>query len=168
MLRYTWITFAVIVLDQLTKLAAENLLTLYSPVAVIPGFNFTLVYNTGAAFSFLSDAGGWQKWFFILLAFGVSIGIIIWLKIQKDDNRSRWMAIALCLIMGGALGNAIDRLVYDHVIDFLDFYYSRYHWPAFNVADIAISVGAGLLIIQELFFLRKQNSEHEHSEHDKP
>lgn len=165
MLRLTWISLVVIILDQITKLVAEGVLTLHEPIPVITGFNITLVYNTGAAFSFLSDAGGWQKWFFIGLAIAVSIGIISWLRCSCMDSKSKWMAVALCLIMGGALGNALDRVIHGHVIDFIDLYYDCYHWPAFNLADVAISVGAAILIIQEIFFIKEDASHHEHAEH---
>ncbi len=150
MLRWLWLSAAVIVVDQITKIAAERLLSLHEQVAVIPGFfNFTLAYNEGAAFNFLSEAGGWQRWFFTALALGVSIILIIWLKNLKSGDR--WAALALALIIGGALGNLIDRLLYGHVIDFIQWYYRQWYWPSFNIADSAISVGATILIIAALF-----------------
>ena len=141
---WLWVTLLVIILDQLTKLGAEALLTFRQPMAVMPMFNFTLVYNQGAAFSFLSNAGGWQRWFFIILSSVVSIVLIIWLSRIKASEKLETLAIAM--ILGGALGNLIDRVFYGHVIDFIDWYYKEHHWPAFNIADSAITVGAILLI----------------------
>lgn len=155
MLRWLWLSGAVLVLDQATKLAAERLLTLYAQVEVLPSFNLTLVYNRGAAFSFLAGAGGWQRWFFVLLAAAVSIFIVLWLK--RLDRKERWTAAGLALILGGAIGNLIDRLWHGHVIDFIDLYYGRYHWPAFNIADSAITVGAAILIVHGLFFQPKES-----------
>jgi signal peptidase II len=148
MLKWLWLSTLVIVLDQGTKYLAENQLQLYQPVPVLPFFNFTLAYNTGAAFSFLADAGGWQRWFFLGLALAVSIGLIFWLRRLRAG--ALWEAIAVALILGGALGNVIDRLWHGHVIDFIDLYYQGWHWPAFNIADSAITVGAVLLILQSL------------------
>jgi len=119
-------------------------LSLYETVAVIPYFNLTMAHNTGAAFSFLAGAGGWQRWFFIGLATAISIGLFIWLnKLAK----TKLEATSISLILGGAIGNVIDRIYFGYVIDFLDVYYGTYHWPAFNIADSAIVVGAALLII---------------------
>jgi len=148
MLKWLWITLLVVVLDQITKTVAVDSLELYQPAAVFPGFNFTLMYNKGAAFSFLSDAAGWQRWFFTVIAIGVSIGIVIWLKRLPADHRLT--AISLALILGGAIGNVWDRIVLGHVIDFIDVYYATYHWPAFNIADSAITVGACLLVFDSL------------------
>ena len=148
MLKWLWLSALVILLDQGTKYLAENQLQLYQPVPVLPFFNFTLAYNTGAAFSFLADAGGWQRWFFMGLAFTVSIGLVFWLHRLRAS--ALWEAIAVALILGGALGNVIDRLWRSHVIDFIDLYYQGWHWPAFNIADSAITVGAVLLVLQSL------------------
>lgn len=153
MLRWLWLSGAIIVLDQLTKLAADHWLTLYAARPVLPMFNLTLVYNEGAAFSFLSSAGGWQRWFFIALALGVSAVIVVWLRGLPRDQR--WTAAGLALILGGAIGNVIDRIWHGHVIDFIDVYYDRYHWPAFNIADSGITVGATILIVHGLFFQRE-------------
>jgi signal peptidase II len=156
MLKWTWLSVLVIVLDQLTKQIAERMLNLYAQVEVMPHLNLTLAYNKGAAFSFLSDAGGWQRWFFTALAIGVSVVILVWMHRMKSNERLQ--AIALALILGGALGNVIDRILFGHVIDFIDLYYQHYHWPAFNIADSAITIGASLIIIHALFFdLRKSN-----------
>jgi len=142
---WLWIVVLVIVFDQISKIAADNLLVYLQPVDILPMFNLTLVYNQGAAFSFLSDAGGWQRWFFILLSLVVSIVLIVWL--QKLPQKHRLQTISIALILGGAIGNLIDRSIYGHVIDFIDVYYRSYHWPAFNIADSAISIGTVLLIL---------------------
>ncbi|BAU47697.1 peptidase A8 [Sulfurifustis variabilis] len=148
MLRYFWIAVAVVVADQLTKLAAVKYLTRHAEVAVTPFLNLTLVYNPGAAFGFLSDAGGWQNRFFIGVALA-ACAVIVYM-IRRLGPRDRLVAVAFMLILGGAVGNLIDRLVYGYVIDFVDVYYGTWHWPAFNVADSAITVGAVLLVIDAL------------------
>ncbi|MEK6748349.1 MAG: signal peptidase II [Pseudomonadota bacterium] len=154
MLRLGLIVAALVVIsDQITKVAASANLTLYHPLPVLPYFNLTLMHNTGAAFSFLSDAGGWQRWLFTLLALGVSGVIVHWLR--KMPAQERWQAIGLSLIMGGALGNVIDRIRLGYVVDFIQVYYDKFYWPAFNVADSAITVGAGILIITSF---RKERS----------
>ena len=153
-MRWLWLALAVILADQVTKWIAETALTQYAPKAIVPFLNFTLAYNEGAAFSFLSEAGGWQRWFFVLLAVGISTLIIVWLwRLPRDEKLT---AAGLALVLGGAVGNLIDRLWHGHVIDFIDVYYGRYHWPAFNIADAAITVGAGFLIAQALFFSREK------------
>jgi len=144
-MKLLWISGLVVVLDQLTKYLAESGLDYRVPVNVFTGLNMTLVYNRGAAFSFLSDAGGWQRWFFMALSTVISIVLVYWLR-QLDRNRI-YLAWGLALILGGAVGNLIDRSIYGYVIDFIDAYYSTWHWPAFNIADSAITLGAGLLIL---------------------
>ncbi len=136
----------VIVLDQITKHIAIALLEPYKAHAVIPGvLNWTLAYNAGAAFSFLHDAGGWQRWLFTVLAIAVSVVLVIWLR---RTDRGEWRtALPLALVVGGALGNLIDRVRFGHVTDFIEVYYRQWSWPAFNVADSAICVGAVLLIL---------------------
>ncbi|MCW9088241.1 MAG: signal peptidase II [Gammaproteobacteria bacterium] len=156
MLKWLWVSGVVIVLDQLTKLWAGSALSYAEPVPVIPFFNLTLLHNTGAAFSFLSTAGGWQRWFFALTAVVVSAILLAWLKRLKPGQM--WLALALALVLGGALGNVIDRLYFGYVIDFLDFYYNNWHWPAFNIADSAIFIGALMLIIDSLRPERKPES----------
>ncbi len=131
--------------DQLSKITANAALTLHEPVAVAPYFNLTLVYNPGAAFSILGDAGGWQRWALLGVTAAVCAFLYHWLKrLERDET---WSAVAITLIIGGALGNAIDRLAYGHVVDFIDLYYGEHHWPAFNVADAAITAGAAALIL---------------------
>jgi signal peptidase II len=143
------LSFVVIVLDQFTKWLAEAMLQFQHPVPVFPMFNLTLVHNYGAAFSFLSDAGGWQRWFFIILAVVVSTMVFQWLWRLRATERLH--AAALSLILGGALGNLIDRIINGYVVDFIDVYYKHYHWPVFNIADSAITVGVILLVIDLLF-----------------
>ncbi len=147
----SWLGLAliVIILDQASKQAAESLLHYQIPVPVLPSFNWFLSYNTGAAFSFLSDAGGWQRWFFTLMALAVSVGITIWLSRLPAERR--WEALSLSLILGGAIGNVIDRILLGHVIDFIQVFYERWYFPTFNVADSAITVGVTILIADSLF-----------------
>ena len=148
MLKWLWITGVVIILDVATKAIATENLVLHQPVNQFPGFNFTLMHNTGAAFSFLSDASGWQRWFFSTVAIVVSAAIVVWIaRLQKGQG---WLAMALAMILGGALGNVWDRLALGYVVDFIDVYISTAHWPAFNIADSAITVGAAILIYESL------------------
>jgi signal peptidase II len=156
-LAFGWIALVVIVLDQWTKGLASTYLELYQPLPLAPMLNLTLSHNTGAAFSFLSDAGGWQRWFFVVLAVGVSGMLLVWLR--KLPRSARWEPVALSLVLGGALGNVWDRLVQGYVVDFIDVYYGQWHWPAFNVADSAICVGAAMLVIDALFFKKSGHAE---------
>lgn len=150
---WLWLTAVVIVLDQITKHMAVERFSLYERLEVFPHFNLTLAYNSGAAFSFLADAGGWQRWFFTAVAVVASILILVWLaRLTKAETLQ---GIALALILGGALGNFYDRLVLGHVVDFLDFYWGNYHFPAFNIADAAITIGAGLIILDMLLGAKK-------------
>jgi len=153
-LKWLWLSGLVVVLDQITKLVADSQLVFHQPVAVFPGFSFTLLYNEGAAFSFLSDAGGWQRWFFMLLSLVISLLLVYWLR--SVEKHKLFLAAGIALILGGALGNLIDRSVYGHVIDFIDVYYRQYHWPAFNLADSAITLGATLLIVDLLLERKSQ------------
>ena len=144
-MKWLWVSVVVLLLDQCTKLLADALLVLHQQVVLIPGLALFKAYNPGAAFSFLSDASGWQRWFFVVLAFIVIGVLLVWLRRLSAEEKAT--SLALALILGGAAGNLIDRLVYGHVIDFIDVYYGSWHWPAFNVADSAISVGAVLLLL---------------------
>lgn len=144
-LRWLWLAGLVIVLDLGTKAMATAMLSYGNPVPVMPMFNLTLLHNTGAAFSFLAGASGWQRWFFVTLAVVVSVFLVRWLKQLKADET--WSAIAIVLILGGALGNVYDRVVHGYVVDFLHFYWNDYHFPAFNIADTAITIGAGMMIL---------------------
>ena len=149
-MKWLWLSALTIVLDQLTKYVAEAELLLHQPVAIFPGFNFTLMYNKGAAFSFLSEAGGWQRIFFVFLSTVISIFLLFWLRqISRDEKQkdNAVLKIAIAFILGGAIGNLIDRAMTGEVVDFIQVYYSTYYFPAFNIADSAITVGAGLLIL---------------------
>jgi signal peptidase II len=136
-----------VLLDQLSKITMSRLLSYGQSETITSYFNLVMVYNQGAAFSFLSNQGGWQRWFFSALALGVSVFIVFMLKKNASQRMFCW---SLSLILGGAVGNLIDRIAYGHVIDFLDFHIGRWHWPAFNVADGAITIGAALFVLDEL------------------
>lgn len=148
---WLWLTIVVIVLDQASKYWFEHNLSLYQQIVVIPDlFSWTLAYNKGAAFSFLADQDGWQRWFFALVAGVTSVVIFVWMKRLKPQER--WLGIALALLLGGALGNLYDRVVLGHVVDFILVHWqNRWYFPAFNIADSAITVGAGMLIVDMLF-----------------
>jgi signal peptidase II len=153
-----WLLLAasVVSLDRFTKYLASTHLPFGEAVPVLPVLNLRLLHNTGAAFSFLSDAGGWQRWAFSLLAMIVSLGIVFWLR--SLAGRQRLLPCALAFIMGGALGNLWDRVAAGYVIDFIEVYYDRFGWPpfpAFNVADSAITVGAALLMVDALLGRRR-------------
>ena len=142
-----WLSLSafILALDLMTKSWVEMVFQVRERLSITPFFDLTLAYNKGAAFSFLANAGGWQRWFFTAIAV-VVVGIMLgWLRKLKEDEK--WLACALALIMGGALGNLYDRVLYGQVTDFLLFYVHPYYFPAFNVADMAISVGAFMLIV---------------------
>ncbi|MBU3055610.1 MULTISPECIES: signal peptidase II [Pseudomonas] len=149
-LSWLWLTVLVVVLDQASKFYFEDTLRLYQQIVVIPDyFSWTLAYNTGAAFSFLAGESGWQRWLFALIAVVVSAVLLVWLKRLKTDET--WLAIALALVLGGALGNLYDRIAYGHVVDFILVHWqSRWYFPAFNLADSAITVGAVMLALDML------------------
>ena len=144
-LRWLWCSLAIVIVDQSTKLAAVEMLEPGSSVELLSTLDLVLAYNTGAAFSFLSTAGGWQRWLFIGLALAISAFIFHWLR--SLPRHARWLPLALSLILGGALGNVIDRVHIGAVVDFIDFHVGEWHWPAFNVADTAICIGAALLVL---------------------
>lgn len=148
MLKWIWLAVVVVILDQLSKYVASASLEMHQPIAVMPMFNWTLMHNTGAAFSFLADAGGWQRWFFAVIAVVVSVVIVLWIK--RLEQHEKWQAIALALILGGALGNVIDRIWLGYVVDFIQVYYQQWYWPAFNIADSAISIGVVMIIIDSV------------------
>lgn len=167
MLKWLWLTVLVIILDLGSKAFISSHFSLYESREMLPGwFNLTLAHNTGAAFSFLANESGWQRWFFAIVAILVSSVIFFWIK--RLQSTERWLAIGLALVLGGALGNLWDRLTLGYVVDFLDFYYQyggehglpqSWHFPAFNVADMAISIGAAMLIIDAF--------RHKHEKKDK-
>ena len=143
------VAFAVFVIDLLTKTYFESTYYLCESRPVTSFFNLVLAHNYGAAFSFLADSGGWQRYFFAAIAI---VAVVVCLKLMISHAREKLFCLALALILGGAIGNLFDRIIYGYVIDFLDFYYGYWHWPAFNIADSAIVLGAGLLIVDS--FLR--------------
>ncbi|MBV4451305.1 MULTISPECIES: signal peptidase II [Pseudomonas] len=147
--RLGWLALSllVLVIDQVSKAHFEGSLQMFQQIVVIPDyFSWTLAYNTGAAFSFLADGGGWQRWLFAVIALVVSAVLVVWLKrLGRDDT---WLAIALALVLGGALGNLYDRIALGHVIDFILVHWqNRHYFPAFNFADSAITVGAIMLAL---------------------
>ena len=146
MLKWLALSFVALVLDQVSKWAIDSSMQLYQSIPLVPYFNLTYLRNTGAAFSFLSEAGGWQRWFFAGLAIVISAVIGVWLARLKEHETV--LAVALSLVLGGAIGNLIDRLAYGYVIDFLDVYYQTWHWPAFNIADSAITLGVILMLLE--------------------
>jgi len=143
------LTLFVVVADQWTKRLVMNSLNEFDSVVLLPVLEFMRLHNTGAAFSFLSNASGWQRWFFIALAICVSLGILIWLW-RLPGRGKHLLAAGLSLVMGGALGNVIDRVRLGHVVDFIRVHYETWYFPAFNLADSAITIGAGLLILDTL------------------
>lgn len=148
---FKWLSLSALILvtDQVTKTIANSQLVYAEPVPILSSFNLTLLYNPGAAFSFLSDASGWQRWFFIVITLAAVIFLFLWLRKLKPGQTV--LAAGLALVLGGALGNLTDRVLFGYVIDFIQLYYKSFYWPAFNVADSAISVGAVLLIWSSLF-----------------
>ena len=142
---WLWLSLVVIALDQATKFLATRFLELYERVEVLPILDFTLLHNTGAAFSLLAGASGWQRWFFIGLAGVVSILLLVW--IWRTPRGEKLLPLALSLVLGGALGNVIDRIAHGYVVDFIHVHWGASYFPAFNIADSAITIGAGLLIL---------------------
>lgn len=150
-LRWLLLSLLVIIIDLWTKAWIKTKLLVGMSYAVLPVLNVTLQYNRGAAFSFLSEEGGWQQWLFSLIAIIVSAGLVAWLYRMKGKNNLQ--AASAALIIGGAIGNVISRFYYGYVVDFIDFHIASWHWPAFNVADTAICVGVFLLIVD--MFVKK-------------
>ena len=151
----------VILLDWQSKQMASESLVLYRPHEIFSWLNMTLAHNYGAAFSFLNNAGGWQRWFFVVLASGVSLILLVWLlRLPRHEWRT---GLSLALIIGGAVGNLIDRIQLGYVVDFIDVYFRDWHYPAFNVADSAITVGVVLLLLDSVLqaFKRKDASRQE-------
>lgn len=146
MMKWLWLSVIAVILDQVTKFLIVASMKFQSLIEILPGFNLVHVRNYGAAFSFLSDAGGWQRWFFAGMAIVISVVLTVWLARLK--RHEVMLAVALSLVLGGAVGNLIDRIAYGYVIDFLDVYYQDWHWPAFNIADSAITLGVGLMLLE--------------------
>ena len=155
-LNWYLLSLVVVIFDQWTKWLAETNLTFLEPVPVIePFLNWTLAYNYGAAFSFLADAGGWQKWFFAGLALLMSLFLIGYLL--KAPRQAKLLSLGLALVLGGAVGNLIDRLLHGHVIDFIHVHYADvWHYPIFNIADIGICIGVAMIVIDMLFLEKKR------------
>jgi signal peptidase II len=147
MKKWPWflLAIAVVLVDQWSKYWAANTLIPYQPEALLPMLNFTLAYNSGAAFSFLSGTGGWHRWVFAGFSLIMSVALIVWLL--RLPRQPKLQPLALSLILGGAVGNLYDRALVGHVIDFIDLYYKNHHWPVFNLADSAICIGAFLLLV---------------------
>lgn len=146
-LAWLWLSLLVFVVDQASKFYFDSSLSMYQQIVIIPDyFSWTLAYNTGAAFSFLAGASGWQRWLFAVIAVAVSAVLVVWLKRLKPEET--WLAAALALVLGGALGNLVDRVLLGHVVDFILLHWQhRWYFPAFNFADAAITLGAILLAL---------------------
>ena len=144
-LRWLWLTLLCLVIDQVTKQWVVGAFNLHESLNILPFFSFTYVQNPGAAFSFLADQSGWQRWFFTVIAAIASIVFIVWLA--KTPRSQTLLSIAFALMLSGAIGNLIDRALFGYVIDFLDFHWAGYRFPAFNVADSMIFIGAALMIL---------------------
>jgi signal peptidase II len=156
-IKWLWISLLVVLLDQASKQIAEAQLIPHQAVNLLPFFDWYLTYNTGAAFSFLADAGGWQRWLFTAIAIIMSILIVQW--IRQLSSEETLTAFSLSLILGGAIGNLIDRIYLGHVIDYIQIWLGSYPFPAFNIADAAISVGAALLILSSFTGMGKTTTE---------
>lgn len=156
-LRWLWIALIFFIIDQITKgIAVDYFVVEGRRLEVMPFFNFTLAYNKGAAFSFLANQGGWQVFFFATVSTVVSIALLYWLYTLKATNR--WLSISLSLIFSGAMGNLYDRLTLGKVVDFIDWYYASYHFPAFNVADAVIFLGAAMMLWDSFFLQQEENN----------
>ena len=153
-LPWLWLTVIMLIADQITKYLTIDMLNLYESYEILPFFNFTYARNYGAAFSFLGDAGGWQKYLFTGIATVVSAYLVYSMK--KNSASLRWINSAYALILSGAIGNVIDRLIFGYVIDFIDVDLGFYRWPIFNIADCAIFIGAAMIIIDSLFWAEQQ------------
>jgi len=147
-LTWLWLTFLVLVIDQGSKQWVANSMELFDSIALLPIFSITYVHNPGAAFSFLADQGGWQRWFFTLIALAASVVFAVWLAKTSKDKQV--LSIALALMLSGAVGNLIDRVLFGYVIDFIDFHWAGYTFPAFNIADSSIFIGAALMVLDSM------------------
>jgi signal peptidase II len=158
---WLWLSAAIVVLDQLSKYYMSQILSLCEPgnctsQVILPVFKLTLLHNEGAAFSFLSDAGGWQRWFFTAVSAIVSTVLVVWIcRLKKHE---KLLTLALALILGGAVGNLLDRVSLGYVIDFIVVHYDNHYFPAFNVADSAISIGAAVMILDMLITGRENGA----------
>jgi len=160
-LRNLWwllIALAVLLADQVTKILVIDSLTLYQRIPILPILDLVRLHNTGAAFSFLADASGWQNWLFTGVAVAASIGIVWWL-IRLPRSGRKVLSLGLALVLGGAIGNVIDRMLYGYVVDFILFHYEEWSYPAFNVADSAITCGVILILFDSLVLDRRRSPE---------
>jgi signal peptidase II len=155
--RWLLLSFAVVVADQLSKMQVVDSLALYQRVPVLPFLDLVRLHNTGAAFSFLAGASGWQNWLFTGVAVVVSAGVLWWL-VRLPARGKRWLALGLALLLGGAIGNLVDRLAHGYVVDFVLVHWGEWSYPAFNVADSAITVGVVLVLVDELFLERRRTA----------
>jgi len=155
-LSWLWLSALILVLDLASKFWVSAVLTYNAPVEVLPVFDLRLLHNTGAAFSFLAAAAGWQRWLFAAIAIVVSFFILRWLR--ETPKSARVLASGYAMILGGALGNLFDRIVHGYVVDFISVHYAGWYFPAFNIADIAITCGAALLIFDMLFFAKTREA----------
>ena len=155
---WLWLALAIVLLDQWTKYLVVDNLDEFQEIVLLPVLDLMRLHNEGAAFSFLGDASGWQRWLFTSLGIAVSAGILVWLR-RLPASGAHLLAAGLSLVLGGALGNVIDRVVWGHVIDFIRVHYEQWYFPAFNVADSAITVGAALLILDNLLDYRRARLE---------
>ena len=154
---WSWLSAAVVALDQLTKWVIVGQFELFEILPLTPFLELTRLHNTGSAFSLLAQAGGWQRWFFVGLA-GAIVPLILWWLYTLPARGHPWLSVGLALILGGAVGNGIDRLAQSHVVDFLHFHWGGAYFPAFNAADIAITTGAIMLVIDALLHSRRVKS----------
>jgi signal peptidase II len=152
---WLWLSAAVIAIDQVTKFLIMENFAEFEEITLLPVLDFMRLHNEGAAFSFLSKAGGWQRWVFTALGIGVSVGILVWLR-RLPARGQRLLAAALAFLLGGALGNVIDRVRWGHVVDFVRVHYGEWYFPAFNVADSSITIGAALLILDNVLEYRRK------------
>lgn len=152
---WLWLTLVVIVLDQATKYAVTRSMSVFEEIVVLPMLSIMRLHNEGAAFSLLSTASGWQRWFFTGVAVVVSVGILIWLC-RLPARGQGLLAAGLALVLGGAIGNVIDRIYWGHVVDFIRVHYAGWSFPAFNVADSAITVGAAMIILDSVLQWRRE------------
>ncbi|MEI6895667.1 MAG: signal peptidase II [Colwellia sp.] len=162
-LRWLWLTLLCLIIDQVSKYWVASTFDYRETLSVLPFFNLYYIHNEGAAFSFLADQGGWQRWFFTAIASIASIIFIVWMA--KTPKQQRLLGISFALILSGAVGNLIDRALFGYVIDFLDFHWAGYHFAAFNIADSVIFIGAALMILES--FTGKKSSDNNSKEEKK-
>nr|WP_217363687.1 signal peptidase II [Marinobacterium sp. xm-g-59] len=154
-MQWLWLSLAIVVLDLGSKALASSMLSYNLPISILPIFDLRLLHNTGAAFSFLASEAGWQRWLFVAIAVVVSVLIVHWLRQTEPEQKIQ--AFGYAAILGGALGNLFDRTVHGYVVDFLSFHYAGWYFPAFNIADVGITLGAIALIVDALFLSKDRS-----------